>query len=352
MIEQIWRNILASEEMGEMLVASHEVDDVVSLMIEAKIDPQKFGGNLSVLITQGMPTTAYLFGGQNLSPPTTASIHQFISIVDRPIRMPLWLLAGFPDVLAWLNEQQEALQYPSVDENKAEATIAELYGFDVDSSRNVSNSEIENPDGGLRVRYYRNLVWNYVQQTGRNLETAVEEGSESDIYLGNDFLQMMGEESNCTLIATITTKYYVELKTKYTSAFPDETSLLAMAGILDAQAYIFDTGQIQPMQIVDLAKATQGQKDRLLEFLVEFVTLLVSVDNPTLSSEAILEACRDRADTIQRSVRNAMDTYRGELKIVNDTRAVMTSAQFSQLRRVAGVRTPNLLNKLKNRMFG
>lgn len=82
MIEQVWRNMLASDEMGEALVASHEVDDVVSLMIEAKIDPQKFIGNLSVLIAQGIPTMADLFGEQKPPLPTTPSVSQYISIME------------------------------------------------------------------------------------------------------------------------------------------------------------------------------------------------------------------------------------------------------------------------------
>ncbi len=352
MIEQVWRNILAADELGETLVASHEVDNVVSLMVECKIDLQKFGGNLSALITRGMPTMANLFDEQKPSLPTTPSVNQYISIVDRPIRAPLWLLAGFPDVLTWLNEKQEAFFNPRVDEEEASSALAELYGFGVDSSQGMSENEIKNPDGSLRACYYRNLVRNYVDQTGRNLEVAVEEGSEGDIYLGNDLLQMTGEESNFTLIATVTTKYYMELKTHYASSFLDEISLLAMSGILDANVYILGTGQIQPMQIVDLAKSTQGQKDRLLEFMIQFEALLLSVDTPEISPDEVLSACRDQAEAIQQSILGAMATYRGEPKIANDARALMTLAQFSQLRNVAGVHTPSLLNRLKNMIFG
>jgi hypothetical protein len=350
MIEQIWRNMLDADELGETLVASHEVDDVVSLMVEFKIDPQKFAGNLSVLITQGMPTMADLFGGQMSSLPAIPSVNKYISIINRPVRAPLWLLAGFPDVLAWLNEKQKTFLVSSVDED--EAAIAGLYGFDMDASQDMSEKEIENPDGSLRACYYCNLIRNYIQQTERNLEVAVEDGSESDIYLGNDFLQMTGEESNFTLIATVTTKYYMELKTRYASSFPDETSLLAMSGILDANVYILGTGQIKPVQIVELAKATQEQKDRLLKFMIRFEALLLSIDTPELSTDEILDACRDQEEAIQKSIRGAMTTYRGEPKIANDARTLMTSAQFSQLRNAAGVHTPSLFSRLKNMILG
>jgi hypothetical protein len=115
---------------------------------------------------------------------------------------------------------------------------------------------------------------------------------------------------------------------------------------------LLGTGQIQPAQIVDLARGTQGKEERSLEFMILFEALLLSVDTPELPHEEVLDACRDQADAIQRSIRNAMETYRGEPKISNDTRALMTSAQFSQLRNAAGVHTPTLLSKLKNMIFG
>jgi hypothetical protein len=45
-------------------------------MVEAKIDPQKFGSNLSALITRGMPTMADLHGGEKPSLPSTPSLNQ------------------------------------------------------------------------------------------------------------------------------------------------------------------------------------------------------------------------------------------------------------------------------------
>jgi hypothetical protein len=55
------------------------------------------------------------------------------------------------------------------------SAIAELFGFDVDSSEDMSERDIENPDGSLRACYNFNLVRNYIAQTGRSLEVAVEE---------------------------------------------------------------------------------------------------------------------------------------------------------------------------------
>ena len=172
MIEQMWRSILASDEMGEALVASQEVDDVVALMIESKVDPQKFAGNLAALITKGMPTMGDMLCGGGPALPTTPSVNQYVSLFNRPLRTPLWFLAGFPDVLAWLNDKQRAFLNPSADEDEATTALAELYGFDLNSSDDLSEDDVWNPEGSLRACYYRNLVHNYVAQTGRKLEVA------------------------------------------------------------------------------------------------------------------------------------------------------------------------------------
>ena len=49
-----------------------------------------------------------------------------------------------------------------------------------------------------------------------------------------------------------------------------------------------------------------------------FEALLLSVDTPELSPDEVLNACRDQAEAIQRSIRSAMETYRGEAKIADD----------------------------------
>lgn len=343
MIEQLWRNVLAIDDMGETLVPSHELDDVVSILLENKIDLQKFGGNLYALISRGMPTIASLFGEENSALPTTPSVNKYISIVNRPVQSTLWLLAGFPDVIAWLNKKQKSFLSQYADMDEAAKAIPELYGFDLDAPDDFCEDNVKNPDGNLRAFCYRNLVRNYITQTGRRLEVAVEEGTKGDIYLGNEFLQMLGEESNFTLIAAVTTKYYMELKTHYAGLLPDETSLLAMSGILDANVYILGTGQIQTTQIVDLAKATKGKANRLLEFMIQFEALLFSIDTPEFAHAELLDACRDQEEAIHRSIHYVLGTYQGEPQIANDTRALMTSPQFRQLRDAVGVHNLSLL---------
>jgi hypothetical protein len=318
MIEQVWRNNLTLEGQP-LLAADDDLDDVVALMIKFRIDPQKFGGNLLELLSNGRPDMFGVFSSiskSNLSLRPTPSIHKYVSIVDRP-GSPLWLLAGFPDVLAWVNEVLPDAPEPS----------------------------------STRTSFTGTLVAKYLSETGKTLETAVQEGSPDDIYLGFKLCEMAGEQSTFTLIATNTTKYYLELKRSFGSVFPDETALLAMAGIMDAFVYIAGE-QIYPGQVTQLAKRTEGMQDRLLSFLIAFEALLLSVDTPELAFDEIRCCCEEEAETIRASIQRAKNSYSGEPAVANAVRAAMSSPKFAELRRAAGLRKGSLLGNLKRKLFG
>jgi len=62
-------------------------------------------------------------------------------------------------------------------------------------------------------------------------------------------------KTNFSLIAENTTKFYMELITRYRERFPDDASLLATAGILDARNYVFSSPpQIEITDIIELAR--------------------------------------------------------------------------------------------------
>lgn len=315
----MWGRLL-NADLETPLAARDDLDDVVALLVKSRIDPQKFVGNLSALLSFSMPD---LFGVAASS--STPSIRQYKSVLNRPPTVPLWLIAAFPDVLTWFNEKQRDVE-----------TTARLLGIDFASAQDPEE-HFENADGTLRARYYGNLVSNYAKETGKALEAAVPEGTENDIYLAEGLVQIFGEESNFTLIATKTTKYYLELKRTHGSSFPDETSLLAMAGMLDAKVYILETQQITPTQILKLARETEGMQDRFLHFLVRFEAVLLSVDNPELSRDEVRSACDDQAPAIRRAIQRTMDTYRGEPVIAALTALAMSSPEFATFRRISGI---------------
>ena len=270
MIDEIWIDIFSDGD----LVASEELKDVVSLMIEKRIDIIKFSGNLMQLITSTHMAPYDYLDGRTI--PTTKTIEYFTLRTNRPPNVSLWFISAFPDVLKWFLEL-------SWDESE------KLLGI----TNNENEKSTDNKKGELGIKYLQNLVSSYQNITNNILETAVIENSEDDIYLGERLYNAMGEENFCTLAAKITTKYYVELKRNYLHSFPNEVALLATSGILDAKEYILGTKQIEPDQIIELAEKVQNNNNKFLDFVISLEVLLLSVDNPEMKEIDFSNICKE-----------------------------------------------------------
>lgn len=351
MPHNIWRKLLIPDDRDMEIVLSEELDDVISLLVESKIDTKMFGGNLCALLSEGRPSASSLFDPEQRSLPTSPSVRFFTSIMNRSESIPLWFIAAFPDVLHWFNEKQAKTFRAASHEDAHLTEFAELFGLDLNQTDEDDNSQYENRKGQLRAQYYRNLVHNYLKMTGSPLEAAVTLGSATDMYTAMDMLHSIGEESNFTLIATMTTKYYAELKNNYSALFPDETSLLAMAGILDANASIFGTQQVTIEQVVDLARQSSGN-NRYFDFVISLATLLLWVDAQEMDPSDIKTAGLEETDAIQASIRKTLSTYRSEPMIAETTRIVMTVSQYAFVRNAVGVRSGSLLSRIKGKLWG
>jgi hypothetical protein len=336
----MWRKILASSDLEEPFVPTDEIDDVARIMVEFKIDPKKFAGNLIAVLNQGSG-----FSFEQLSRyeqdclPKTPSISEFENPLRRPF-LPLWLLAGFPDVVAWSQQKLlPLLKNPDVEEEEIQRTMAELYGIDLGSLEKES-VELVDDDGDVTVAGHRALVTNYLNETGKSLEVSLDPNSADDIYLGYELLSELGEESNLTLTATWTMRCYMQLMRAYGERFPDETSLLAMAGIMDANVYVFITGELEPEQVMKLAEETKGEENRLYEFMVRFAALLMSVHEPGMEVEYIEDLLRDDSEAVRRTLEresNASTTYPHLAALASN---LMQELDFRDIRRAAGVRNP------------
>jgi len=144
----------------------------------------------------------------------------------------------------------------------------------------------------------------------------------------------------------------MELKSRYKERFIDDASLLAAAGILDAQNYIFPSPpQIDIIDVIELARKctakdedyipmrkliqysenTQRYRDRkssiadllsfeypngppectdeVFDFVFGLEVLLFKVDNKKFSPHAIEEACRSKYKTIEKAITATMKKY-------------------------------------------
>lgn len=208
MIRKLWKDLFDSSEAEGLSIATKEdVEQIINMFIADKIDPQVFISNLKTLLRRGMPSFNDFWGVKGGHKPTK-SVSHFTSIINRPIGVPLWFLAAYPDVMVWFHEQQEKyLKSYNFDDNAMAVKTAKLFGIKIEDA-DIDENQIMNSNRQYRSKYYKNLVQSYKDAADKKLEVSVDENSENDIYLGAGFLDMIGTKNNFTFIAENTTKYY------------------------------------------------------------------------------------------------------------------------------------------------
>ena len=179
-------------------------------------------------------------------------------------------------------------------------------------------------------------------------------------------------KSNFTLIAENTTKYYLELQSRYENRFTDNTSLLGTAGALDAQNYIFVEHSIEIDTIIDMAKkalsregkelneykkakvrATMSSLDDfvnylskedeleqnpLFNFVFNLEVAIFSIDSPYFSNYDIELACFKKANAISNAIQKTMEKYVSGGRFASVTSAFMKSPEFQQVRKELGIK--------------
>ena len=189
-------------------------------------------------------------------------------------------------------------------------------------------------------------------------------------------------KSNYALIAENTTKYYLELTRNYSDRFTDKISLLATAGILDAQVYIFRERSIELETILAMARAavsseastvdistyeavameerlrkynrkkrssraatefllgqnTSLEEDPLFKFVFSLEVELFAVDSPNVSRTDIEWSCYTKANTISKAIRKMKQKYVGETLFHRATTNLMESPDFEMIRKQIGIK--------------
>jgi hypothetical protein len=190
-------------------------------------------------------------------------------------------------------------------------------------------------------------------------------------------------KSNFTRIAENTTKFYLELKNNYSDRFPDETSLLAAAGILDAQTYVFHEKSIQVETVLHIAglavspeqapselspyrslateeilgefhtKRQEGdfgdaflkysrrkddllKKEPLFDFVFSLEVEILKVDCPRITPSEIALACYQKRNTITKAIQDVKGKYRSQ--IAQDAACFMELPRYQPIRKQLGVR--------------
>ncbi len=340
MIHKIWEDLFNSSETEGLSIASKEdVEQIIDILIADKIDPQVFLSNLETLLLGGLPSINDIFGvGEKKKHKPTESVSHFTFIANRRLGIPLWFLAAYPDVMVWLDEQEKKyIKSHNRDYDGWGIKMANLFGINIEDGK-LNENQIMDSKGKTRPKYLKNLIQSYKDETGKALETAVK-NIENNLYLDDEILKAFGSESDYTFVAENTTKYYLELSRNYGGRFNDESSLLATAGILDAQFYIFIEQKINPMEILYIAKKSFGSgKESLINFIIDLEVKLFKVDTPDLDFDDIKDACEEQRQNIERAIQKVKDEYTSEPRFASEVAAFMNSAKFKPYRKMLGIK--------------
>ena len=194
-------------------------------------------------------------------------------------------------------------------------------------------------------------------------------------------------KSNFAIIAENTTKYYLELTSRYSGSFDNDVSLLAIAGVLDAQNYIFtssptiDIGEIFELakdstsndetltslnsmkSIINFEKKMQDYKGGkisstelilgdeesedeapkttkiLFAFIFGLEVMIFKADSPNISPSMIERACRDKYKIIEKAIVQTIKKHKvGQGLIAKATTNFMESPKFRPIRQKLGLR--------------
>lgn len=341
MIRKLWKDLFnSSEEEGLSIASKEDGEQIINMLIADKIDPQVFLSNLTALLREGAPSfnDFWKVKGEKIYQPT-ASVDYFIRRIYRARAFSLWFYAAYPDVMVWFHEwQKEYGRAHDYDEEAEVIEAAKLFGINIEDET-IKEDQIMNSEGKHRPKYLKNLVKHYKDTTDKKLEVSVDENSENNIYLGAEFLNMIGAENNFTLIAENTTKYYLELTKNYKNRFKDKASLLATAGILDALVYIFMDQTINPQEIIDIAqKSVSSKEEALIDFIIKLEVKLFKIDKPDMDISEIENACIGQKEVIVKAVQKTKEKHTSEPRFASDVANFMSSAKFKSYRKMLGIK--------------
>ena len=139
-----------------------------------------------------------------------------------------------------------------------------------------------------------------------------------------------------TFVAAKVTKYYLELTRNYRERLNDDVTLLASAGLIQAQNYIEQT--IGLPQIINIAKKSVLVKEGVLvDFIINLEIELFKNDLPEFSISEVEEACYEKREDIEYVVQKVKREYVKEADFASSTYIFMISHKFERFREALGI---------------
>ncbi|MFC1870104.1 hypothetical protein ACFLYE_02400 [Chloroflexota bacterium] len=153
-----------------------------------------------------------------------------------------------------------------------------------------------------------------------------------------EFYKSFDVKDHFTLVAMCITKYYLELIRNYRDRLKSEVTLLATAGILDAQINHSLEQKVSPRQILNIAKNSVLAKEAaLVDFIINFEIELFQIDAPEFDISEIKKSCFEKRNDIEDVVQKVQREYAGETDFASATSNFMKSLQFKTFRQAIGI---------------
>jgi len=122
---------------------------------------------------------------------------------------------------------------------------------------------------------------------------------------------------NFGLIARNITSIYLILKEDFADRFPDEKSLLATAGAIDARKYI-DNVQMFPAHMQSFANSAfnndEDEFSRLVNFVLRMEQEMFKIDSG-MDTFQIMLALEEKEDAIKEAIQDVISEYRDRGKL-------------------------------------
>ena len=125
---------------------------VTDFFIPDNINPAKFRANTRLLFDRGVS----LISGEEEKDDPTPSVRKYHSFFERPMGIPIWFIAAYPDVTSWTD-----------DESKKEGSIL------LDILGNIPEEELHDNDRHIKPQYLRQLIDAYRKETAKDFECAI-----------------------------------------------------------------------------------------------------------------------------------------------------------------------------------
>lgn len=339
--EKLWQ-----DGLSEIMSEKKAKEIAMEFLIPDRIDSFAFASNYGTFLRKGFPSFELSLFPDQVKDFCTASINEASKPTNYIPSFPDWFITAYPDVFIWFsNEQHERVRNRENDEDIDDviaSLVCELFEINPEDEK-LQTHDLYGSDNKWLPELLKNLVFSYKRKTGKKPETSIDEtknNSIKEIYENIDITVAMAESGtdNFTIIARKTTMYYLELTRNYKKRFKDEVYLLATAGVLDAQVYVFINKNIAISEIIELAEDAIANEDTpLTDFVVKLETKMFTIDTPELPPDVTEKSCQEAKPRIHKEIERIRKEYKRDSLIAKEVKAFMESANFKQVRSQVGV---------------